>query len=97
MKSDFILRLAPIPLQTGPEWSLQAVWHRLKPHTPEHYLTGIAFGLAPRPYLLTTAIVFGLTASAFGMLKVSSPFSYLASALSASTGMLMLSVRWNLP
>ena len=50
-----------------------------------------------RDYLLTTVIIFGLTVSAFGMLKVNSPCSYLASALSASTGMLMLSVRWNRP
>ena len=48
-------------------------------------------------YLLTTWIVFGLAASVFGMVSVSRPFSYFASALSASTGMLMLRVRWNLP
>lgn len=48
-------------------------------------------------YLVVTLIVLGLISSCLGMTRVSTPFSNVASALSACTGRFSRSVRANAP
>ena len=53
--------------------------------------------LVSLPYLPLTLMILGLASSALGMVRVSTPFWHLASALSASTGTGRVTDRLNAP
>ena len=87
--------LSPADDAAAPDKSLTIP--RQKKKAPKGFENSLGLDRGSLYFLAETLMVLGLTASALGKTMLKTPFSNVASALSCSTGTLIVNVRLNLP